>query len=92
MKKFRLKKTFDGYAIQNKFLFFWIDSETDYDSHTIYYREYSVAKNKLEILTKIAERDQERKLQRIEDAKLRKNFVTAYLYPPLPDEEPSDRH
>jgi flagellar motility protein MotE (MotC chaperone) len=87
MKKFRLKKTFDGYAIQRKFLFFWINSETDRDGHAIYYSEYEEVKKKLEYLIDSAEWDERIKKIEKEKNELRNKFVPTYIYPPLPDEE-----
>jgi hypothetical protein len=87
MSKYRLKKTFDGYVIQRRCFFIWINSDFDYDGHYRYYT-YEEARKKLERLLDGIEWDKNIKKIEKEKNKLRNKFVPTYVYPPLPAEEP----
>lgn len=87
MSQFRLKKTWDGYTVQKKFLCFWIVVWSDYDGNTIY-GDYDQAKAQLEKYVRRAMKDKEDAEQRRNDNKMRKSHVPTYNYPPLPDQEP----
>ena len=77
MTKFRLKSHYDGYwSVQEKSLFFWTDR---YSGERF---PYYNAKNNLEYLESV-DRDHQ------QTQKEKREYVTRYLYPTLPD-KPND--
>jgi hypothetical protein len=83
MTKYRIIRTYDGYCVQRKSWFGWSMVADQFSSKFYSYKSYKSAKKGLESFVKADEAERTERLAR-------KNFVTRYFYPPLPEEEPEN--